>query len=369
MNQEYNYRLRCNLFPEITTDYYILSLEYILNVVQELFLATSPEQVMDIVLLAVRKIADAPGASFILLDHGFCYYADENSISPLWKGQRFPLNMCVSGWVILNNQSVIIPDIYSDARILPGFYKHTFIKSMAVLPIGMEQPIGAIGIYWSEIYQPNGEIISLLQLLADMTMNSMKNVQKYVEISKQLSDRTTALEITNHTLQEEIQNRKTLAAKINQISQSDDLTGLYNKRGFFLLAEQQLRLANRTHNTITIIFIKIMALTEIKSTWGEDFADDAIITTARLLKTSFRNTDSIARLHDGEFVILAQGVASDPNCDSIYQRLEKTFNQFNDSRKYPFKLTIQLGFQPYDSQQNLPLDDLITLAQVHIYQK
>lgn len=365
MIQEYHSRLRCNLLPDTTTDYYILSLEYILTVVQELFLVNSLEQVMEIVLLAARKIAKSSGATFVLLDHGFCYYADENAISPLWKGQRFPLSMCVSGWVLLNNQATFIPDIYSDERIVTNVYKHTFIKSMAMVPIGIQQPIAAIGVYWQENHESSAEMMALLQLLADMTMNSIENVKKYAEVKRQLSDRTTALENTNTILRKEIQAKKNLEVKISQISQTDDLTGLYNRRGFFLLAEQQLRLANRIQNNITIIFIEIIGLKEIYSDWGEDFGDDAIVATARLIKRSFRNTDTIARLEGGEFVILAHG--SDPNFQSIRNRLKHIIDQFNYNQQYPFQLSVKLGFQVYDPTQNFPLDDLITLAQINIY--
>jgi hypothetical protein len=53
----------------------------------------------------------------VLRDNGYCYYADENAISPLWKGKRFPMEACISGWAMLNRKPAVIEDIYQDARI------------------------------------------------------------------------------------------------------------------------------------------------------------------------------------------------------------------------------------------------------------
>src|SRR5579872_5021409 len=83
---------------------------------QELSLARDLETVMKIVRTAARRLTGADGATFILREGGSCYYADEDAVSPLWKGCRFPMSECVSGWVMEHRKAAVIPDIYSDAR-------------------------------------------------------------------------------------------------------------------------------------------------------------------------------------------------------------------------------------------------------------
>jgi hypothetical protein len=61
-----------------------------------------------VVKVAARRLADAQGATFVLLEGDKCYYADEDSISPLWKGQRFPAAHCISGWAMLHRETVVI---------------------------------------------------------------------------------------------------------------------------------------------------------------------------------------------------------------------------------------------------------------------
>jgi hypothetical protein len=59
----------------------------------------------------------ADGVTFLLRDGAYCRYVDEDAIAPLWKGQRFPMSECISGWVIRHGHSVAIPDTYRDDRI------------------------------------------------------------------------------------------------------------------------------------------------------------------------------------------------------------------------------------------------------------
>ena len=65
----------------------------------------------EIVRSAARAVTEADGATFVLRDGELCFYADEDAIAPLWKGQRFPMSECISGWAMLAKQSVCVPDI------------------------------------------------------------------------------------------------------------------------------------------------------------------------------------------------------------------------------------------------------------------
>jgi len=72
--------------------------------IQRLSLARSIEDIQEIVRSSARWLTAADGATFVLRDGDRCYYADEDAISPLWKGQRFPLEACISGWSMLHRQ-------------------------------------------------------------------------------------------------------------------------------------------------------------------------------------------------------------------------------------------------------------------------
>jgi signal transduction histidine kinase len=169
--------------------------------VQELSMARDLQTVMDIVRKAAREMTGADGATFILRDNGMCFYAEEDAISPLWKGLRFPMNACISGWAMINRKHTVIEDIYQDERIPIEAYAPTFVKSMAMVPIRTLDPIGAIGIYWAKQHRPPEEDIRLLQSLADITAVTMENIQVYAELEQRVRDRTNELELINRELE------------------------------------------------------------------------------------------------------------------------------------------------------------------------
>lgn len=169
------------------------SLQCLVKAVQELSLSRNLETVMRIVRTAARQISHADGATFVLRDNGKCYYADEDAISPLWKGQRFPMSACISGWSMLNKQPAVIEDIYADSRIPVDAYRPTFVKSLVMVPIRSMEPIGAIGTYWSWRRMPSEEEVNLLQSLADSTAVAMENIQVYNELENRVKERTREL--------------------------------------------------------------------------------------------------------------------------------------------------------------------------------
>jgi diguanylate cyclase (GGDEF)-like protein len=347
------------------TQNYILAMERLLVVVQELSLARSLQQIMDIVRVAAREITQSDGASFVLRDNGYCYYAEESAIAPLWKGRRFPMNICIGGWAMFNRQPAIIDDVYADERVPYAAYQPTFIKSMVMVPIRSMDPVGAIGTYWANHHQPTKEEVILLQALADTTAVAMENVQIYQELEQRVRDRTTALEAANTDLQQEIYERKLAEAEVRKLALTDDLTNLYNRRGFFLLAEQQLKLAQRSQTNIDLLFIDLDGLKTINDTFGHEMGDIAIVSVANLLKETFRTSDIIGRLGGDEFAILTQV----SNSHAILQRMQANIHHYNHTQQLPFQISMSIGVQSYDPARPISLDDLVTLADTQMYQQ
>jgi response regulator RpfG family c-di-GMP phosphodiesterase len=158
--------------------------QQLVGVIQRLSLARSIPEIQELVRTAARRLTGADGATFVLRDGNQCYYADEDAISPLWKGQRFPLQQCISGWSMLNRRGVVIEDIYEDERIPHEAYRATFVQSLAMVPIRTLDPVGAIGNYWAERHTPTDHELALLQALADSTAVAIENVRVYQELEE-----------------------------------------------------------------------------------------------------------------------------------------------------------------------------------------
>lgn len=177
------------------------SVDLLVSVVQELSLARDLETVMRIVRTAARKLTGADGATFVLRDGDLCFYADEDAISPLWKGSRFPMHTCVSGWAMTHRQAVMIEDIFNDPRVPVEAYRPTFVKSLAMVPIRMQEPIGAIGNYWATHHVPNAAELKMLQSLADITAVTLENIELYRSLEARVQERTAQLEAANKELE------------------------------------------------------------------------------------------------------------------------------------------------------------------------
>lgn len=168
-------------------------MEQLVTTVQELSLARNMDAVMQIVRKVARELTGADGATFVLREGDLCFYADEDAISPLWKGHRFPMSTCISGWAMLHREAAVIEDIYADERIPVDAYKPTFVKSLAMVPIRTMDPIGAIGNYWAHRHLPTPEEITLLQALADITAVTLENIKVYSALEQKLKERTQML--------------------------------------------------------------------------------------------------------------------------------------------------------------------------------
>lgn len=180
---------------------YPKAMEKLVSVVQELSLARDLQIVMAIVRRTARELTGADGATFVLREGDMCHYAEEDAIAPLWKGLRFPMTTCISGWAMLNRKQAVIEDIYSDPRIPHDAYRPTFVKSLAMVPIRTLDPIGAIGNYWAKRHLPSEEEVKLLQALADTTAVALENVRVYAELEQRVQDRTVQLEAANKELE------------------------------------------------------------------------------------------------------------------------------------------------------------------------
>lgn len=176
--------------------------ERLIGAIQELSLARDLATVMAIVRRAARELTGADGATFVLRDGTFCYYADEDAISPLWKGSRFPMSTCISGWVMMNREPAIIPDIFRDARIPVEAYRPTFVRSLAMVPVRDRAPIAAIDNYWATHHEASPGELKLLQALANSTSVAMENIEVCADLERRVQSRTLELQAANRELEE-----------------------------------------------------------------------------------------------------------------------------------------------------------------------
>jgi diguanylate cyclase (GGDEF)-like protein/PAS domain S-box-containing protein len=165
---------------------------------------------------------------------------------------------------------------------------------------------------------------------------------------------------------EDITERKQLEEQLRAISLVDDLTGLYNRRGFLTVAEHQLKLAVRNRKSLLLLFIDLDNLKDVNDEFGHPIGDQALIQTTRILKKTFRGSDIIARIGGDEFVVLTLEI-SGASARTFSDRLQKSLDSFNRHTRLPFTLALSVGWAHYDPARPRSIHTLLAQADRMMY--
>jgi diguanylate cyclase (GGDEF)-like protein len=131
-------------------------------------------------------------------------------------------------------------------------------------------------------------------------------------------------------------------AKLEEMAVTDELTGLKNRRGFFLLADQQTKAANRENIKVSFIFIDLDGMKAVNDQYGHGEGDKALVATANILRNTFRESDVIARLGGDEFAVMLTD-ADQSNGRGILDRLQKNVHEYNLAAKNDYLLALSAG--------------------------
>ena len=154
--------------------------------------------------------------------------------------------------------------------------------------------------------------------------------------------------------------------KLWNLALTDDMTGLHNRRGFFALAEQQLKFARRNRQSAVLFFADIDGLKQINDRFGHAEGSLAITRAAQVLRNTFRSSDVIARLGGDEFAILANEAS--PDCqDDIWRRLNENL-MAEGVRNALYPLSLSIGAAKFDPQSAVSLEELLNYADQAMYE-
>ncbi|TZG29008.1 GAF domain-containing hybrid sensor histidine kinase/response regulator [Sphingomonas montanisoli] len=179
------------------------------DAVEQLSSARTLDAVVALLRRHARRIVGADGIAIILRDNDKCHYVAEDAKAPLWAGQKFPAETCVSGWAMIHNETAIIPDVQADPRVPFEAYRPTFVRSMAMVPIGRPEPVAAMGAYWSETGDPSANEIALLEALARSAATAIENMRLIgsletlnANLGQRVAERTAELEKAQEILRQ-----------------------------------------------------------------------------------------------------------------------------------------------------------------------
>lgn len=193
--------------------------------------------------------------------------------------------------------------------------------------------------------------------------NQLLIQQQYEALEQQRQE----LVAKNQQLEIEIKERHKAEAEIRRLSLTDELTNLLNRRGFLLMANQQLKVSRRAQTPCGLMFADVDNLKTINDQLGHAMGDQLIANAGDILRNCFREEDIIARLGGDEFVALL--LIDESHHLDVSQRLAHHIAHFNHTHQNPYQVSLSFGLIPCTLDHPTPLTDLIAQADALMYQQ
>lgn len=257
--------------------------------------------------------------------------------------------------------------------LVDSSYQYIFMNRMHLTRLGLSAATYQNRPY-ADFHSP--EEAEKFQGLIDQVVSSGRSIQQehkshrdnryFLRTMSPVKDKdglTTAVTV----ISKQITERKLMEENLRSQSITDELTGLYNRRGFFALAEQQLKVAHRVKKKLLILAADLDFLKKVNDTYGHNAGDLLLIDAANLLRETFRASDIIARIGGDEFVVM-QLEQTDVAAELLTDRLYKNLIRHNDRPDREHDLSISIGITYYDPEKPCSLDELLAKADELMYQ-
>jgi len=154
--------------------------------------------------------------------------------------------------------------------------------------------------------------------------------------------------------------------KLEKFAMKDELTGLYNRHGFFTLSEHLMKHSQRTGTNMLLAYFDLDMLKTINDTCGHKCGDQALIGASIILQKAFRSSDIIARMGGDEFVVLYLDT-SEESIEKIKKHFYEAQVNYNQNSSHAFQVCLSIGFASYNPDDPKSLDDLLKQADEMMY--
>ena len=267
----------------------------------------------------------AAGATLVMRADDAADYVAEDSLTPLLKDRRVPLDDDLAGWAIRTRAQVVIADVLADQRVDRETYAQTFVKSLAIVPIRAHDPIGAVGVYWSIRHQASEAEMSLLHSLADATSVALENLR----LERQL--------------------------------RVDELTGLHNRRGFFERANDlALTRPPLGDGECAGAVIDVDQLQRVNHDHGHGAGNEVLRDVANALREVARDSDVIGRLDGDEFALFRP--TSTETADDLHRDITVALESSGRPRPPRYRASSSAGVVALRASSCESLDALLACA-------
>jgi diguanylate cyclase (GGDEF)-like protein len=284
---------------------------------------------------------------------------------------RFPLGVGIAGTVGLTGEIINIPDAYGDPRFNPEFDKKTGFRTKSILCVPLKnrrgEVIGAIQVLNKRAGSFSGEDETLLSALSSQAAVAIENADLYrrlgvlnQSLERKVEERTAELTRTNERL-------TVLNRELEQISITDGLTQVYNRRYFMERLRQEVKRVNRYGPPASLLMIDIDHFKKVNDTYGHQAGDVVLCNVAGLVRGALRETDLFARYGGEEFVLLATGTEQS-GAFILAERLRKLIEGAVFTHgSISIAVTVSIGIGIWETSISEDFEELIRRADAALY--
>ncbi len=166
----------------------------------------------------------------------------------------------------------------------------------------------------------------------------------------------------------DISARKEAEAKLHEMTMTDEMTGLYNRRGFLMLAEKQIQIADRQPGELFVLYADCNHLKMVNDNFGHRAGDQLIMETADVLRNTFRQADIIGRMGGDEFVVMLVDESGKETESMVKERLSRAIAERNKQSDRLYELSVSNGIVRYDKNNPCSMEKLLLKADKLMYQ-
>jgi diguanylate cyclase (GGDEF)-like protein len=284
---------------------------------------------------------------------------------------RFPVGVGIAGAVGKTGDIINISDAYSDGRFNPEIDRKTGYRTKSILCAPLRNThgeiIGAIQVLNKRMGSFDSEDETLLSALSSHAAVAIENADLYRRLSvlnlsleRKVEERTTELSAANERL-------SVLNRELEEISITDGLTKIYNRRYFNERLRQELKRVSRYGPPLSILMIDIDHFKKVNDTWGHQAGDTVLSGVAGLIKDRLRETDLIARYGGEEFCLLATGT-DQAGVQVLAERVRKLVQStvFEHGGK-AIAVTVSIGVCTWEPSLRDDQEELIRRADSALY--
>jgi diguanylate cyclase (GGDEF)-like protein len=196
-----------------------------------------------------------------------------------------------------------------------------------------------------------------------------ERLREQLSNSIQISRLFLAQDRIQHELKSTLKQLEKNNRELNELSLKDELTGLYNRRGFYVLGEQHLEYIKRNPGKFSILYADLDGLKKINDTFGHNEGDYAIQAMGKILKQAFRQADIVARIGGDEFTIITSET-SPGEILKIYARIGALIEKLNLHSQKPYQIAVSFGYSVYNMDEKAKtFEALVAEADQKLYQE